>query len=66
VNCGGFKLPGAKTYQSDGETVHRLIENEFSWIEDFLKKATFRKCSSNEQITRLLKILYNSKHIHKN
>jgi len=33
--------PGAHTYQSDVETVHRLIEDEFFDLETFRNRAEF-------------------------
>jgi len=42
--------PGAKTYQSDVETVHRLIEDEFFQIEAFYSRQDFLTKVSSYQL----------------
>ena len=42
--------PGATTYQSDVETVHRLVEDEFYQIEDFGSREDFLKKAISYQL----------------
>jgi transposase len=52
--------PGAKTYQSDVETVHRLIEDEFYQIEAFYSRKDFlKKAISGQRATSGYQLFFN-------
>ena len=52
--------PGAKTYQSDVETVHRLIEDEFFQIESFYSRQDFlTKAASGQRATSGYQLFFN-------
>ena len=52
--------PGATTYQSDVETVHRLIEDEFYQIEAFYSRKDFlTKATSGQRATSGYQLFFN-------